>query len=107
VRSRRWIQRGAWLACVSACAGAPRPATSTPSDAPALAAIRRANASGANQDPDAVYELALANQEVQQAEVLIETGHDAEAAAMLSRAEADADTATRMVNAAHAGARPP
>ena len=85
------------LLCVAATScGAPTPLLPKPARLPALEAIRRARDQGATESAHALYQLALANQEMQEADALIHAGNMTEAAVHLARAEEDANVAAAL-----------
>lgn len=83
----------AMIAASAGCGGAAPP---TRAQTDALAAVRAAEAVGAQQTPQAAYHLELAREELRQAESLIGNGKMDEASGALVRAKADADLATAL-----------
>jgi hypothetical protein len=76
-----------------ACAGAPAP---TQRLASAQASLRAANEVGAKEVPAAKLHAQLAQEQVDQAQKLIEDGENERADALLRRAQADAELAVAM-----------
>ncbi|AKF09533.1 Hypothetical protein DB32_006682 [Sandaracinus amylolyticus] len=78
------------ITAAAGCGGAPPP---TRAQAEAVAAVRSAEAVGAQEEPQAAYHLELAREQVRSAEQLIDRGRTQEAGGALMRAKADADLA--------------
>lgn len=78
------------VGAVAGCGSAPPP---THAQTDAVAAVRSAEALGAQSTPAAAYQLELAHGELQQADTMIQHGHMEEATRLLERAKADANLA--------------
>jgi hypothetical protein len=89
-----------WLS--AGCAGAPVPVRS---QAAAISAVRVARDLGARNTPEAAYHLALADQELDEADVLIEQRRMDAAQRVLERAKVDADLAAALQREADVRAR--
>lgn len=87
---------GLGLAAI-ACAGAPQP---TERLASAQAAVRAAKEVGAKDVPQAALHAQLAEEQVQQANKLIEEGENERADTVLRRAQADAELAVALAREA-------
>ncbi|WP_236519560.1 DUF4398 domain-containing protein [Sandaracinus amylolyticus] len=85
------------ITAAAGCGGAPPP---TRAQAEAIAAVRSAEAIGAQEQPQAAYHLELAREQVRSAERLIQDGRMQEAGGALMRAKADADLASALTNEA-------
>lgn len=90
----------AWLT-LAACGGATMPARERTS---AIAAVRAAREIGAQNNPDASFHLALADEGVAQAEALLVGGRMAEAQRLFLRASVDAELAMALQREADARA---
>ena len=88
---------GAGLLSVAGCGGAAVP---TAARTDATAAVRSAREVGAEQQPQASYYLELADEQIAQAEELIEAGRMQRAELVLRRAEADAELAIALTRTA-------
>jgi hypothetical protein len=87
----RWI--GAASIALVACASSPVPADKL---AKSTAAIRSAHELGAERVPSAALHLKVANEELDMAKKLIESGDNNRAEYVLLRAQVDADTALQL-----------
>lgn len=81
---------GGAVGAVAGCGGAPLP---THAQTDAVAAVRSAEALGAQSTPAAAYQLELAHGELTQADSMIQHGQMEEATRLLERAKADANLA--------------
>ncbi len=81
---------GGAVGAMAGCGGAPPP---THAQTDAVAAVRSAEALGAQSTPAAAYQLELAHGELTQADSMIQNGHMEEATRLLERAKADANLA--------------
>jgi hypothetical protein len=91
---RHLVSSTAMISVLVACGATPA-LLAPPTRLPALAAIRSAVEHDAMGTPEALVQLALANEELQLADQQIETGRMTEAALLLAKAQADAELATR------------
>lgn len=94
------VSCAAWLA-LGACGGAAMPARERTS---AIAAVRSARELGAQNNPDASFHLALADEGVAQAEAHVVGGRMVEAQRLFVRASVDAELAMALQREADARA---
>lgn len=89
-----WIGTMVGAVCAMAGCGGMAPPTHAQTDA--VAAVRSAEAIGATDTPVASYQLELARGELDQAQTLMNGGHNEQARDVLDRAKADAELATAL-----------